>query len=287
MLLNDQFPPLDEAPARFNSPATEGRPWYRWLQLSAAVVAGVVLTVSSLLVLDALGVLHVMGSAPPRQPPSAVRQTAAVEGSVAPAAPAAPVSQASPAPVLAAPTATSVTPVAPGPEAGLQSAQANPVAPASAAAPGFAPAAVLPNANANANTERLPASDRQQLENLVASVDALIAKVAELEKKTLKNAKAWGAEAAMLKALAANKAGEKEGEKEGDKAAAKTARREELSLPVYAISPSGVLISDKGKPRLVPPGDKLPGGMTFLNFDPVTRRMTTDQGEYVIPALTP
>lgn len=179
----------------------------------------------------------------------------------------------------------SVTPAAPGPEAGLQSAQANAVAPVTAAAPGFAPAAVLPPANAN--TERLSASDRQQLENLVASVDALIAKVAELEKKTLKNAKALGAEAAMLKALAANKAGEKEGEKAGDKAAAKTARREELSLPIFAISPSGVLVSDKGKPRLVPPGDKLPGGMTFLNFDPVTRRMTTDQGEYVIPALTP
>ena len=183
----------------------------------------------------------------------------------------------------------SVTPAAPGLEAGLQSAQANAVAPVTAAATGFAPAAVLPPANAN--TERLSASDRQQLENLVASVDALIAKVAELEKKTLKNAKALGAEAAMLKALAANKAGEKEGEKTGDKAgdkaAAKTARREELALPIFAISATGVLISDKGKPRLVPPGDKLPGGMTFLNFDPVTRRMTTDQGEYVIPALTP
>ena len=36
--------------------------------------------------------------------------------------------------------------------------------------------------HANANPERLSASDRQQLENLVASVDALIVKVAELEK---------------------------------------------------------------------------------------------------------
>lgn len=152
--------------------------------------------------------------------------------------------------------------------------------------------------HANANTERLSASDRQQLENLVASVDALIVKVAELEKKTLKSAKALGAEAAMVKAVAANKAAEKGGEKSadkagdktgdktGDKAAAKTARREELSLPIYAISASGVLVSDQGKPRMVAPGDKLPGGMTFLNFDPVTRRMKTDQGVFDIPALT-
>jgi hypothetical protein len=155
------------------------------------------------------------------------------------------------------------------------------VAPATAAATGFAPAAVLPHANAK--TERLSASDRQQLENLVASVDVLIAKVAELEKKTLKNTKVLSAEATMMKALAANKAGEKT----GDKAAAKSAHREELSLPIYAISASGVLVSDQGKPRMVAPGDKLPGGMTFLNFDPSTRRMRTDQGEYVIPALTP
>lgn len=164
------------------------------------------------------------------------------------------------------------------------------MAPATAAAPGFALAAVLPHANAN--PERLSASDRQQLENLVASVDALIVKVAELEKKTLKSAKALGAEAAMVKAVAANKAAEKGGEKSadkagdkaGDKAAAKTARREELSLPIYAISASGVLVSDQGKPRMVAPGDKLPGGMTFLNFDPVTRRMKTDQGVFDIPA---
>ena len=163
------------------------------------------------------------------------------------------------------------------------------MAPATAAATVFAPAAVL--LHANANPERLSASDRQQLENLVASVDALIVKVAELEKKTLKSAKALGAEAAMVKAVAANKAAEKGGEKSadkaGDKAAAKTARREELSLPIYAISASGVLVSDQGKPRMVAPGDKLPGGMTFLNFDPVTRRMKTDQGVFDIPALTP
>ena len=128
---------------------------------------------------------------------------------------------------------------------------------------------------AQASADRQLFAERQTVENLAAAVDALTLKVAELEKISLKRAKAASAAAQQLKAAG------------NDKAPVSRARSDEFALPIFAISPTGVLVSDKGKPRLVPPGDKLPGGMTFLNFDPVTRRMKTDQGEFDIPALTP
>jgi septal ring factor EnvC (AmiA/AmiB activator) len=132
-----------------------------------------------------------------------------------------------------------------------------------------------PNATPNASADRQLFADRQSVDNLAAAVQALTLKVAELEKINSNRAKAASAKAQQLKAAAV------------ETVPLARSRSEEIELSIFAISPTGVLVSDKGKPRLVPPGDKLPGGMTFLNFDPVTRRMKTDQGEYVIPALTP
>ena len=58
---------------------------------------------------------------------------------------------------------------------------------------------------------------------------------------------------------------------------------EAFLLSIFEISPSGVVVSDNGKRVTVPPGGRLPGGLIFISFDPATRKMKTDQGEFNIP----
>jgi hypothetical protein len=58
---------------------------------------------------------------------------------------------------------------------------------------------------------------------------------------------------------------------------------EAFLLSIFEISASGVVVSDNGKRVTVLPGGKLPGGLIFISFDPATRKLKTDQGEFSIP----
>jgi hypothetical protein len=64
----------------------------------------------------------------------------------------------------------------------------------------------------------------------------------------------------------------------------KPVRQDYAAVSILDISPSGVVISDAGKKSLVKPGEKMPGGTTFIGFDPVSRIMKTDRGDFQIPA---
>ena len=233
-----------------HSRGKSGRFWIFGLQIAAALVSGLAFSAGTMLLLEKL--------VPLTDKP--VLQGQKFPQVMPPAAAAVPTPPASAlAPVVA------IAEVTTGQATGLTAPTEVNTPPCVQAQP----AALAPVAMAvpSGNADRQVSVDRQTLENLVTMVDALTLKVAELGKINPKNAIAAPAAA--------------------EKVPLARSRSEEIELSIFAISPSGVLVSDKGKPRLVPPGDKLPGGMTFLNFDPVTRRMTTDQGEYVIPALTP
>lgn len=56
------------------------------------------------------------------------------------------------------------------------------------------------------------------------------------------------------------------------------------SLSIYDVSPSGVVVGDGSKKLVVHPGQKLPGGATFIGFDPTTRTLKTDVGDFMIPS---
>lgn len=237
-----------------HSRGKSGRFWIFGLQIAAALVSGLTFSAGTMLLLEKLVPLTdkpvLQGQKFPQVMPTA-----------AAAVPTPPASALAPVVAIAEVTTAQAT--------GLTAPTEVTIPPCLGATVQAQTAAVAPIAMAvpSGNADRQVSVDRQTLENLVTMVDALTLKVAELGKINSKNTKAAPA-AAETVPLARS-------------------RSEEIELSIFAISPSGVLVSDKGKPRLVPPGDKLPGGMTFLNFDPVTRRMTTDQGEYVIPALTP
>ena len=63
-------------------------------------------------------------------------------------------------------------------------------------------------------------------------------------------------------------------------------QEEVVRVAVVDISPERVVVVDESKPGIrirVSPGAELPGGATFIGFDPSTRLMKTDQGEFYIP----
>jgi hypothetical protein len=62
------------------------------------------------------------------------------------------------------------------------------------------------------------------------------------------------------------------------------AQDEFVTVYVYEATAAGVVVGDKGKKRMVHPGEKLPGGITFLKFDATTRMMKTDHGDFLIPS---
>lgn len=59
-----------------------------------------------------------------------------------------------------------------------------------------------------------------------------------------------------------------------------------VRIAVLDINPDRVVVVDESKPGIrirVGIGAELPGGATFIGFDPATRLMKTDQGEFLIP----
>jgi len=59
-----------------------------------------------------------------------------------------------------------------------------------------------------------------------------------------------------------------------------------VRIAVVDISQDRVVVVDESRPGIrirVSPGAELPGGATFIGFDPATRLMKTDQGEFLIP----
>lgn len=60
-----------------------------------------------------------------------------------------------------------------------------------------------------------------------------------------------------------------------------------VRVAVLEITPERVVVVDESRPGIrirVFPGSELPGGSMFIGFDPATRLMKTDQGEFFIPA---
>lgn len=60
-----------------------------------------------------------------------------------------------------------------------------------------------------------------------------------------------------------------------------------VRVAVLEITPERVVVVDESRPGVrirVFPGSELPGGSMFIGFDPATRLMKTDQGEFFIPA---
>lgn len=305
MNLEDNLRDLDNAAARIgiadslDGSADSVRTRFFWPLIAAALLIGAVLSVGTMLVLEKMALFsdphtlpgrnHVQAVAPaapvaaPTPPPAPAPMMVAAQDT-APGAPATAPDLAPPAlPIAAAPSAPPMPPGAAGPSATSAPPQLPTPVAAANPAPTAPPLSVSPAAtamsganakvNANAKVDRQVLADKPTLENLAAAVDALTLKVAELEKSNLSKAKAAAAAAQASKAAAAEKLHKP------------SARRDELAVPIFAISGAGVLVSDNGKPRFVPPGEKLPGGLTFLSFDTSTRRMKTDQGEFDIPLL--
>jgi hypothetical protein len=55
-----------------------------------------------------------------------------------------------------------------------------------------------------------------------------------------------------------------------------------LALTVVEINPKTVVVSDSTKQYSVGLGASLPGGATFIGYDPVSRLMKTDRGDFLI-----
>lgn len=55
-----------------------------------------------------------------------------------------------------------------------------------------------------------------------------------------------------------------------------------IAVTVVDINTRGVVLSDSKKEYKIAPGEKLPGGATFIGFDPVARVMKTDRGDIPI-----
>ena len=117
-----------------------------------------------------------------------------------------------------------------------------------------------------------PLSDRQLLESMQVSLETLNAKVLEVAQNERKNTDAVTKLRSDLKRVS------------------NSAQPPKVKLPdeafllsIFDISASGVVVSDNGKRVTVLPGGKLPGGLIFIGFDPATRKMKTDQGEFSIP----
>lgn len=58
-----------------------------------------------------------------------------------------------------------------------------------------------------------------------------------------------------------------------------------VALSILDVSPDRVLVSSPTNPQVkvaVAQGARLPGGAVFIGFDPLTRLMKTDQGEFLI-----
>lgn len=63
-------------------------------------------------------------------------------------------------------------------------------------------------------------------------------------------------------------------------------QEDHIRVAVLDINPDRVVVVDESRPDIrirVSPGAELPGGATFIGFDPQTRLMKTDQGEFHIP----
>lgn len=63
-------------------------------------------------------------------------------------------------------------------------------------------------------------------------------------------------------------------------------KEEFVQLAVLEINAERVIVSDESRPDVkigVSPGGELPGGAIYIGFDPETRLMKTNQGEFVIP----
>ena len=59
-----------------------------------------------------------------------------------------------------------------------------------------------------------------------------------------------------------------------------------VTLSILEIKAESILIADVSKPNVkisVTPGAMLPGGATFIGFDPSSRLLKTDQGDFPIP----
>lgn len=56
-----------------------------------------------------------------------------------------------------------------------------------------------------------------------------------------------------------------------------------LALSVLDITAKGVVVSDSSKQYTVGPGAQLPGGATYIGFDPASRLMKTNRGDFLIP----
>ena len=117
-----------------------------------------------------------------------------------------------------------------------------------------------------------PLSDRQLLESMQVSLEALNAKLLEVAQNEKKNTDAVARLRADLRRVSQPVTPTKG--KLPDEA---------FLLSIFEISASGVVVSDNGKRVTVLPGGKLPGGLIFIGFDPATRKMKTDQGEFNIP----
>ena len=148
-------------------------------------------------------------------------------------------------------------------------------APVAAAPPVGSPHAAAggaPLAGALSAPLERPLSDRQLLESMQVSLEALNAKLLEVAQNEKKNTDAVARLRADLRRVSQPVTPTKG--KLPDEA---------FLLSIFEISASGVVVSDNGKRVTVLPGGKLPGGLIFIGFDPATRKMKTDQGEFNIP----
>ena len=148
-------------------------------------------------------------------------------------------------------------------------------APVAAAPPVGSPHAAAggaPLAGALSPPLERPLSDRQLLESMQVSLEALNAKLLEVAQNEKKNTDAVAKLRADLRRVSQPVTPTKG--KLPDEA---------FLLSIFEISASGVVVSDNGKRVTVLPGGKLPGGLIFIGFDPATRKMKTDQGEFNIP----
>lgn len=56
-----------------------------------------------------------------------------------------------------------------------------------------------------------------------------------------------------------------------------------LALSVLEISANAIVVSDASNQYTIRPGAQLPGGATYIGFDPASRLMKTNRGDFLIP----